>query len=549
MASSLFTFQSWLPEARRSVVVDVIAGLTLWAMIVPESVAYAMIAKAANPAAGLYMIIVALPVYALFASSRYLVATTTAAVSVTTAGFLGILTSQPDASLSALVLATAIAFLIFYFFRLGFLADFISRPVSRGFMIGLSIFIVVGQLPKLIGVEGGDGNTFQKLWALGQHFPQANPATAATGAAVLVVLVGIHYLSKRIPAGLVAIVLSVLACYAFKLGPQYGVDMVGALPSGLPTFVLPSVTFSDLGVLIPAAIGLVILATSEASVVADSLATEHGQSLDVNKQFFAFGMANLLSGFVGGLMSAGSTSSTMVNHAAGAKTLMSTIWAAAMTVLTLLFLTGVFAYVPEAFLGALIIHAVWHLLALQKIMSVRRFSYGEFYLALLALFGVLLFDVLYGLLIAMLLNVLYAAYRSSQVKVSEFGWLGQDNPQFVPLTLDGVKPLPSNSIGFGLTQGQIFYASARRTMRQARALVESHPGVKNVVVSVERLNRLDFTSDEQLREFANFVRDSGQKLFITNVRDQELMNQLKKADFDPDVVDVSVRLDPSKLEG
>lgn len=282
-------------------------------------------------------------------------------------------------------------------------------------------------------------------------------------------------------------------------------------------------------------------------MLASSLALAHGQKLDVDRQFFAFGTANLAGGFFGGLMSAGSTSSTLVNHAAGAKTLMSTIWAAGLTLLTILFLTGLFAYLPEAFLGVLIIHAVWHLLQFRKILKVRRYSLGEFNLAAISLLSVLLFDVLYGLIIAMMLNVVYFAYTTSRVKVAALGTQADSRHILMPLGLDGVEPPPKDCVALGLTHGQIFYASARSALQQAGDIISAHPDATKVVISVERLSNLDFTSHEILREFEDLVRKSGKQLFITNIRSQRVLDQLEAAKFDPAVVNVSEKLDITKL--
>lgn len=537
----------WIGDARKSVSIDMIAGFTLWAMIVPEAVAYANMADAPTSAAGLYGIMICLPIYALFASSRYLVATSTSAISVTTAGFLATLSGNPAEVFSALVVATAIIYLVFWYFRLGFVADFISEPVSRGFMIGLSLFIVIGQLPKVFGVEKTEGNSFQQAWGLVQNIGSTHVPTLLTGIAVLIVLSGSHMINRRIPGGLIALVLCMVLFAAVPAVRNSGVEMVGALPAGLPAPTLPMVSFAELPVIFAAATGLVILATSEATVLASSLALAHGQKLDVDRQFFAFGTANLAGGFFGGLMSAGSTSSTLVNHAAGAKTLMSTIWAAGLTLLTILFLTGLFAYLPEAFLGVLIIHAVWHLLQFRKILKVRRYSLGEFNLAAISLLSVLLFDVLYGLIIAMMLNVVYFAYTTSRVKVAALGTQADSRHILMPLGLDGVEPPPKDCVALGLTHGQIFYASARSALQQAGDIISAHPDATKVVISVERLSNLDFTSHEILREFEDLVRKSGKQLFITNIRSQRVLDQLEAAKFDPAVVNVSEKLDITKL--
>ncbi len=445
-----FGFQNWSGEIRQYFRLDLLAGLTLWAMIVPEAVAYANLSNAPSAAAGLYGIMIVLPIYAIFASSRYIVATSTSAISVTMASFLAVMSSQDAPAFAALVIAAAIAYIIFYYLKLGFIADFISEPVSRGFMFGLALFIIIGQLPKIFGVEKVDGNSVEQAIGLFKNLPNTNWITFAFAIAILVIMAGSERISKRIPGGLLAMILAIAICYFMSAEQNWGLDMVGALPSGLPKPVLPAIALSDIAVLVPAAIGLVILGASESTVLAESLAAKHNQEVDIDQQFFAFGIANLAGGFFGALLGTGSTSSTLVDHEAGAKTLMSTIWASIATLFTLLFLTAVFAYLPEVFLGVLIIHAVYHLLGLGKLIRVREYSAGEFLLAVIALFAVLLFDVLNGLLIAMFLNVIYLLYKTADVKVEKFGVLQDGSDTVMPMEMgDNVKLPPKEILVIG----------------------------------------------------------------------------------------------------
>ncbi len=542
-----FGFQKWSGEVKQYFRADLLAGLTLWAMIVPEAVAYADLSNAPTAAAGLYGIIFVLPIYALFASSRYVVATSTSAISVTVAGFLAVMSSA-EGVFSALVLAAAIAYLLFYFFKLGFIADFISEPVSRGFMFGLSLFIIIGQVPKLFGVEKTEGNSFQQAWGIIQNLPNANWVAFGFAIFIFLILFSSEKISKKIPGGLIAIAVTMLICYAVNAESRWSLDMVGALPAGLPKFTFPSIQFSDLAVLIPASIGLVILGSSESTVLAQTLAMKHNQEVDVDQQFFAFGAANLVGGFFGALLGTGSTSSTLVDHDAGAKTLMSTVWASAVTVLTVLFLTGLFAYLPEVFLGVLIIHAVYHMLKLREILDVRKYSRGEYYLAAIALFSVLLFDVLNGLILAMLLNLIYVCYKTARAKVVRIGYLKDSPYSLMPLGFsDDVQAPAKDVLAIALESGQIYYASARSAFNQASELIEKHPDANKIVISLSRMDSFDFSSHKVLEEFEAYIKSQGKTLYITDVHNSNLWKQIQDAGFDPDVVKISTHLDLSKL--
>lgn len=538
-----FTIQRWLPSAHKSFGVDLVAGTTLWALLVPQSIAYAKLAGAPNLAAGLYCIIIVLPIYALFASSRLLVASPTTAVSATFAGFLASMAASPEAAIPALVVGTSIAYLLFAYFKLGFLTYFISKPVSAGYMTGLSIVVLIGQASTLLGIDGVDGSTWDKLKALALSLPDANSATTVLSAAFLLLLIGLPKISHKIPAGLVTIAIAIGVSVALQAEKTYGVAMVGALPSNLPSPTLPLVGLADLTVIIPASIGLVILASGEASVTAQTMAAQSGRLVNFDRQFLAFGMGNLVGGLFGAVLGTGASSASMVNANAGARTLASTLWAALGALLTLLYLSDIFAYLPNAFLAALVATAVWNLLLFKQIWKIREFATGEFVLALLAMIGVLTMGILNGLLIAMIINVLYSAYVSAHVIVGELGTSIGDKNVLLPKRHGDTDPLPDDVVALGTVKGQIYYASAPTAFAQSVRIIKSRPDTRAVVLSLARVDRLDYSSRHELQHFVQLVTGMGKHVWLTDVHSPALMEQLLAMELPEESVTVTALWD------
>ena len=410
---------------------DIIAGLTLWGLVVPEAMAYAGIAGL-PPQAGLYTLVASLLIYALLGSSRHLVVQATSATaallasSVAAALVATAVTAESDpetyaAYASAFVLVVGIVFLVAGVARLGFITQFLSKPVMDGFVMGLAIFVAVGQLNKLFGVAKPDGNTVEKLIGIIKELPQANWPTFVVGALALVLLFVLPRLSKKIPAGLIVLFGAIILSSVLDLEGNYGVAIVGTLPQGLPSFVVPAAPFSTYLAMVLPAIGVLLVAFSEALGVSREFAEKHGYEVDPDQELNAHAVANLASAFFGGMIAAGSMSASAVKEGAGARSQVANLVAWAVTIITLLFLTPLFRTLPEAVLAALIIHAVWHIIASRKLQQIRHESRTEFWFGVLALAGVLLIDVLEGMVIGLVASLVFVIYRSSRPHLSSLG--------------------------------------------------------------------------------------------------------------------------------
>ncbi|MET0188172.1 MAG: SulP family inorganic anion transporter, partial [Pseudonocardia sediminis] len=398
---------------------DLVAGATVWAVLVPESLAYATIAGV-PPVVGLYAAVPALVLYALVGSSKHLVVGPMAATAALSAGVVADLGGgglDPVALTTALAVTVGLVGIVAGAFRLGFLASFISAPVLKGFIVGLALTIAVGQLPALVGIGKGEGDFFAQLRHLLTHLGDADPLSVATGAGTLVVVLGLRRWLPKVPGSLVAVALAITAVAVLHLDTR-GVDVVGPITAGLPSPGLPPVPFSGYLQLVAGALGVALVGFAEGLGAAKTYASRHGYEVDPNRELLGLGVANLGSGLVSGMVVNGSLSKTAVNGAAGARTEMSGLIAAALTVVTLLFLTGLFTRLPEPALAAIVIAAVIELIDLRAIavlyrMWTRRLGtiYGlaaraDFAAALAAQLGVLVLDTLPGLFNGITLSLL-----------------------------------------------------------------------------------------------------------------------------------------------
>jgi len=518
---------AWLPRYDRSwLPFDAIAGLTLWGLVVPEGMAYAGIAGL-PPQAGLYTLTASLLVYALFGTSRHLsVGGTSATAALLASSVAAALVASAFATASdpqtygayaaAFVLVTGLVFLIAGIARLGFITQFLSKPVMDGFVVGLAVFVVVGQLNKLFGVEKTDGNTVEKLIGIVRELPQANLATIAAGVAALAALALLPRLSRRIPAGLVVLFGAIVLSTVLGLEAR-GVAVVGVLPAGLPALAVPSVPVTDLLAMVLPAIGVLLVAFSESLGVAHEFADKHGYEVDPDQELNAHGLVNLASGVVGGMLAAGSMSGSAVKEAAGARTQVANLVAWAATIVTLLFLTPIFGSLPEAVLAALIIHAVWHILAARKLLTLRKEAPLEVWFGVLALAGVLFIDVLQGMMIGLLASLAFVIYRSSRPHLSSLGRVPGAPGAYSDLTRHP-EDVPVPGVLIARLDAPMYYANALTARDRLMAMIrEATPPPRAVVLDAEGQDTLDLTSAEMLKSLVTHLRASGIEVYVASV--------------------------------
>jgi high affinity sulfate transporter 1 len=517
----MFPILTWLPGYDTGLLrFDVIAGATVWGLLIPEMIAYAGLAGL-PPQAGLYTLLATLAAYAIFGTSKHVVAAGTSASAVLVASTVAKLAPGGStaylANAAALVLFVGGLFLVAGVCRLGFIAPFLSKPVVEGFVFGLAIFVTVKQLPKLFGIPGGEGDTIRQLAHLLGHLGDTSGATLAVGAGALVLLFTVERFVPKVPGGLLALVLGIAISGLFHLS-EHGVDIVGKLPRGLPSVSIPDIPAGNIPTLIAAAGGLLIVIFSESLGAAQAFATKYGYEIDPNQELVALGVANAGSGFLGGLAAGGSLSQSAVNEGAGAKSEASSFVAAVLALVTVLVLTPIFKNLPEAVLAALIIHAVSHLFKVKEFRRYYRERAVEFWVGLAALAGVVVIDVLPGLVIGVLGMLLLVVYRASRPHIGVLGRVPDARGAYGDVDrhpdyhqIPGLLVLRLDS--------PLFYANASLVRDRIKQLVgASDPVPRTVVLEAGANADLDITSAEMLEQLVDSLHAAGIAFALADLR-------------------------------
>ena len=491
---------------------DLVAGLTVWAVLVPESLAYATIAGV-PPVVGLYAAVPSLVFYAVFGSSRHLVVASmsaSAALSFSIVGDFARAGTHDFVQLTAaLAIVTGVLALVAGLARLGFLASFISEPVLKGFIIGLALTIIAGQLPKLFGVPKGEGDFFRQLNHLIAHLGETSTATLVVGLLSLAAVLVLRRWLPLVPGSLVVVLASILAVSVFHL-EAHGVEIVGHIDSGLPAVGLPSVPHrEDWLQLVGPAVGVLLVGYAEALAAAKTYAAREGYDIDPNRELIGMGAANLGAGLASGMVVNGSLSKTAVNGGAGARSQLSGLTVAALTLVTLLFLTGLFEKLPEATLAAVVIAAVIELVDIPSLARLYRVWTGrlggiygwaaraDFLAAVAAALGVLVFDTLPGLFIGIVVSLLLLLYRSSRPHIARLADSGDD--VWVDVERHpGLTPDPH--IVVLRVEAGLYFANADHVRAAVRAAVSDETVA--VVVDAQTAPYVDVTATEMLAQVA-----------------------------------------------
>ena len=425
MIKRLFPILSWLPNYKKAFIAgDLSAGFTIGVMLIPQSMAYAMIAGL-PPVYGLYAALMPQLIYALMGTSPQLNVGPVAMDSLLVAAGLGALSiSGIDTYIAmAIVLALFVGCIqvVLGVLKMGFLVNFLSTPVISGFTSAAALIIGCSQLSHLLGIEVGRSSKIQHiLAAVAAELNQLNIYALSVGVIAIILILILRKISKRIPAALVVVVLGIVAVIIFNLDTK-GVEIVAEIPKGLPSFTAPELDFLMLEELFPIALTLALIAFMEAMSVAKVMERKHKNQLRPNQELIALGTANIVGAFFKSYPTTGSFTRSAINDLSGAKTGLANLVSAVIVVLTLLFLTPLFYYLPSAVLAAIILVAVFGLVDLQYPIQLFKTRKDEFILLnatfLLTLFVGITEGILFGTLLALLLMV----YRTSKPHVAVLG--------------------------------------------------------------------------------------------------------------------------------
>jgi high affinity sulfate transporter 1 len=498
---------------------DFLAGLALWAVMVPEAMAYAGIVGV-PPVMGLYTIVPALLAYAVFGTSRQLVVGPDTATGLISALTVGVVATQGTAEFNTLTSTLAVLIGIFFFsfgvMRLGWVASFIPTPVMRGFIEGLVYVTIIGQVPHLLGISGASGNFFTKLWNILQHLPDISVAAALTGVLCLTAMLLFRYLAPGIPAALVVVAVATVLIGLLG-GEATGVHVAGHIPSGLPHLTLPNLDATTLYQLVPGALAIVLVGYAEALGAAKAAAMQSGGNIDPNQELIAHGPANILSGLFGGFLVVGSLSKTSVAMAAGARSQVANLVAAAFCLFTLVLLTPLFRNMPQPALAAIVIAAMLHLTKPRYLRDLFIRSRLSFASAMIVIGAELTLGVLQGIALGVALSLLTLIYRASHPQGAVLGQLPgieaygdvQRHPEAI--TFPGLL--------IWRMGGDLFFASIGHVRKALEASLAAQPDARRVLLDFSQVNFIDITGGDELLSFIKEIKSRGITVALARVRD------------------------------
>ena len=512
---------SWIPAYRREwLVSDVFAGLALWAVMVPEGMAYAGIVGV-PPIMGLYTIVPALIAYALLGTSRQLVVGPDTATGLISALTVAAVAVQGGAAYNELTSTLAILigffFLLFGAMRMGWVAAFVSTPVMRGFIEGLVYVTIIGQVPHLIGIEGVSGNFFTKVWNVLQHLSDASFAPVLTGLLSLAAMQLLRPFAPRVPAALIVMIVAT-ASIGLLGGEAAGVHVAGHVPSGLPHLVVPSFDIAILQALAPGALAIVLVGYAESLGAAKAAAIESGGDIDPNQELVALGPANIASGLFGGFLVVGSLSKTSVAIAADARSQVANLVAAVFCLLTLIFLTPLFRNMPQPTLAAIVIAAMLHLTKPHYLRELFVRSRWSFMNAVIVIGAELTLGVMHGIALGVVLSLLVLIYVTSHPQGAVLGQLPGTE------AYRDVRRHPEARTFPGLliwrVGGDLFFASVGQMEAGLRSsLAEIRPPIKHVLLDMGSVNFIDVSACDELITFIKQLQSRDVTIAFARVRD------------------------------
>jgi high affinity sulfate transporter 1 len=512
---------TWLPRYERGWFRgDAAAGAVVAALAVPQALGYASIAGAPVQV-GLYSVPVALVVYAVFGSSRQLVVGPVSTVSVLSgsllAGFGVAGTAQAASYTAALALGAGLVLVVAGFLGIGWMAEFLSKPIVTGFVLGLTILVILGEVPHLLGVPTPQGQVVERLGALGSSLTHGDgdPATMVVSAVALVLLFGGQRVLPRFPWALLVLVLGLVASSALDLAAR-GVEVVGTVPRGLPTPGIPSVASEDLWRLLAAGAALALVGLAEGLSAARLFAGQGDYRIDADQELVASGAANIACGLCGGIGVAGSLSKTAAADDARGRTQLTGVTAAALALLVIVAIAPVLSDLPRAVLSAIVVNAVWKLMdwgALPRYAQVRR---NDVVAALIAATGVLVFGPLNGLLLAVAASVVGLVYRSSRVDVEVMGKVPHEKAAWGSIRDHDERPTYPGVLVLRV-DAPMFWVTAAPIQDAVLTRVEAVPGTRVVVLDLEATNQMDVTSLDALAHLLEALHQRGIDLYLVRV--------------------------------
>jgi len=493
---------------------DLIAGVTLAAFLIPAGLAYATMANL-PPEAGLYACFAAGLFFWFFSTSANTVIAVTSAISLLIGASLGDVAGGDISKFAALASATALLVsamaLIAWYIRAGVIINFISESVMVGFKIGIGLFLISTQLPKLLGFHGTHGNFVENISNIFQHLGDIHPASLGLGVAALIFLVLGNTFLKNRPISLIVLIMGILASMFFGL-ETLGVKVLGTLPAGIPTPSLPHVGWEQFNDLLPLAFAAFLLASVETAAIGRMFPSKNGSHFDPNKEFLALGVSNAAAGLMHGFPVSGGTSPSLVNAKAKPQTLLSGLITSIVIATVILFFTHWLSPLPQPILAAIILMAVTSLIKPSAIMHLYRVEREEFIVALFVLLGVLASGLLRGIFIGVIISLFLLLKRTSKPNVVLLGHI-PNSDKFLDITKHTDAQIIPDTLIFRVESSLLYFNIDYVRDTISDAINKQQPQPSKVFIQLSSTPYVDHQSALALAEFADTLKAKGIKLY------------------------------------
>lgn len=483
---------------------DLVAGVTFGAVTMPGQLATAHLAGM-PPITGLYGFLVATVIGAAISTNRHLAFGVDSTVApILAAGLIALDLVEESPRYIGLALVTAFLVGLFTLFvgvaRLGWVGDFLSRPVMIGFFGGIAVIIIVNQLPGLLGVPDGRGRTVERIATLSGQFDEVHIPTLVLGVSSLVLLLGIARINRRIPGALIVLILSTAAMFVFHLTDD-GVAVLGPLERGLPSLDLPPFSFEALEAVSTTALVIATLCLAQTAATTRSAANLGGYETDVNADFRALGLANVMSSMVGSFTVNASPPSTTIIAESRARSQLASLVAASMAVVVL-FVSQLIEHLPMATLSAVLIYIAIKIFRVDQMRATREFSWKAFALMLIALAGTVLLGIVYGVLFAVVVSFVYQASRTARPELLRLGRSPEGT--WLPVTDERAEAVPGIA-AFSLN-GPLWFGNASWfRMQLIGAIPDTEDQPDLLLLDARRIDDIDFTGAEALSDVAEIA--------------------------------------------
>src|SRR5215472_13239769 len=510
-------FQGVLPIAGAQVPAEIVAGITLAALAIPEVMGYTKI-SGTPVITGLYTILIPTVLFAIFGSSRHLVVgADSATAAILAAALIGLAPTGSDqyvALAAVLALMAGGLVLLARVIGLGFMADFLSRTVLIGFLTGVGIQVALGEISGMLGLSACGHNALEKLWIDLQQLRQVNPYALTISLTVLVLIAGLKMVSKRIPGALIAVIGSLIASWAFRFDQH--VHVLGTIPSGLPHLSLPQVewNWSTISALLPIAFAMFVVILAQSAATSRAYAARYDERFSENTDLVGLALANIGAGLSGTFVVNGSPTKTQMVDSSGGRTRLSLLVMATIVVLILLFMTAPLAYLPEAVLSAVVFLIGIDLIDLKGMRSIFAQRRSEFWVALITAIMVVGIGVEQGILLAIALSIVdhtRHGYLPKNAVLVQRGSAWQ--PQPVALAAQAAPGL----VVYRFTHS-LYYANAQQFSDEVSFLVDTaQPPLRWLCFDVSAIDDIDYSAAEMIRSIYARVRARGVRLVVVGV--------------------------------